>query len=158
MQNREQRSIRQMDKGEKTPYDLLLLADETTEAINKYIFDSEIYILEENLRNIAVYALQRLSADEVEVKNIAVATDYQRKGIGKLLLLDAAERAKSRGFKRIIIGTGDAATMLLSFYQRQGFEVFDVKKGFFVDNFPAPIYEEGVQLKDMVMLKKELWP
>ena len=157
MQNREQRSIRQIDKGEKIPYDLLLLADETIESINKYIFDSEIYILEENLRTIAVYALQRLNADEVEVKNIAVAKDYQNKGIGKLLLQDAVERAKSRGFKRVIIGTGDAATKLLVFYQRQGFMVFGVKKDFFIDNFKAPIYEEGVQLKDMVMLKKELW-
>ncbi|HSV49172.1 MAG TPA: GNAT family N-acetyltransferase [Candidatus Acidoferrales bacterium] len=146
-----------MDKDEKIPYDLLLLADETIESINKYIFSSEIYVLEENGTNIAVYALQKLNDDEVEVKNIAVARDYQNKGIGKTLLRDAAERAKSKGFRRVIIGTGDAAPKLLGFYQRQGFEVFSVKRGFFVDNFPAPIYEEGVQLKDMVMLKKELW-
>ncbi len=28
------------------PYNLLLLADETTEAINKYLFESDVYIAE----------------------------------------------------------------------------------------------------------------
>ncbi len=156
MQNSEPQRIRQLRKDEKIPYDLLLLADETTEAINKYIFDTEIYVLEENSKPIAVYALQILNAEEAEIKNIAVTPERQRQGIGTTLLRDAACRAKRRGFKRLIIGTGDAANKLLEFYHKQGFEGFGVKKNFFVDNYPAPIYENGVQLKDMVMLKREL--
>lgn len=45
---------RQLCKDEKVPYDLLLLADETIEGINKYIFDSEIYVLEREKQIIAV--------------------------------------------------------------------------------------------------------
>ena len=158
MENKVNRRIRQLGKGEKIPYDLLLLADETVESINRYIFDCDIYVLEQENRIIAEYALERLNADEVEIKNIAVAATFQGQGIGKLLLDDAADRAKSRGFKRIIIGTGDVSTKALNFYQKQGFETFGVRKGFFVDNYLKPIYEGGKQLIDMVMLKKELLP
>lgn len=158
MENNVNRRIRQLGKDEKIPYDLLLLADETVEAINRYIFDCEIYVLERENRIIAEYSLQILNADEVEIKNIAIATDYQGHGIGRLLLRDAVDRAKVRGFKTIIIGTADASIKLLRFYQKEGFEVFGVKRRFFVDNYPKPIYEGGKQLRDMIMLKKELLP
>jgi len=148
--------IRQLHKDEKTPYDLLLLADETVEAINRYIFDCEIYVLEEENQIIAEYALLVLNDKEVEVKNIAVATEHQRQGKGKTLLKDATRRARSRGFKRVLMGTGDTSGMPLCFYLKEGFEKYAVKKDFFILNYPKPIYEGGVQLKDMVMLKKEL--
>ena len=148
--------IRQLSKDEKIPYDLLLLADETIEAINKYIFDSDIFILEQENRIIAVYVFQAINKNEIEIKNIAVIIDCQGQGIGKLLLNDAAHRARERGFKTIIIGTGDAATEQLYLYQKEGFEVFDIKKNFFIDNYPEPVYEKGIQLKHMIMLKKEL--
>ena len=148
--------MRRLDKGERIPYDLLLLADETVESINKYIFSSEIYLLEQENRIVAVYALQVLSKEEAEIKNIAVAKECQGQGIGKSLLKDAADRAKARGFKRLIIGTGDIMGMPLCFYLKEGFERFTVKKDFFIMNFPKPIYDHGVQLRDMVMLKKEL--
>ena len=148
--------IRQLSKDEKIPYDLLLLADETIEAINKYIFDSDIFVLEQGNRIIAVYVFQAINKNEIEIKNIAVIIDCQGQGIGKLLLNDAARRARERGFKTIIIGTGDAATKQLYLYQKEGFEVFDIKENFFIDNYPEPIYENGIQLKHMIMLKKEL--
>jgi ribosomal protein S18 acetylase RimI-like enzyme len=157
MEKKANQRIRKLCPGEKIPYDLLLLADETVEAINKY-FDCEIYVLEQENRIIAEYALERLNADEVEIKSIAVATDFQGQGAGKLLLRDAVGRAKGRGFKTIIIGTADVSIRLLRFYQKEGFEVFGVKSNFFVDNYPKPIYEGGKQLIDMVMLKKELLP
>jgi hypothetical protein len=40
--------IRLLEKDKKIPYDLLLLADETIEAINKYIQQSDIYVFERN--------------------------------------------------------------------------------------------------------------
>lgn len=156
MEKKEHQKTRQLCKDEKFPYDLLLLADETVEAINKYIFDCEIYVLEQDSKIIAEYALSALNKEEVEIKNIAVAADFQGQGIGKMLLRDAATRAKARGFKTIIVGTGDTSTKLLHFYHKEGFEVFGVRKGFFVDNYPKPIYDNGKQLKDMVLLKKEL--
>jgi N-acetylglutamate synthase-like GNAT family acetyltransferase len=89
-------------------------------------------------RIIPVYALQVLNKEEVEIKNIAVATEYQGQGIGKSLLADATDRAKARGFKKIITGSGDASTMPMSFYQKQGFKKYDRKKDFFSLNYPHP--------------------
>ena len=156
MENKERQRIRQLGKDEKIPYDLLLLADETRQAIDKYVFDSEIYVLERENKIIAEYVLQPISSSEIEIKNIAVRTEYQGQGIGKLLLRDATSRAEEKGFKTIIIGTGDVATKQLYLYKKEGFEVFDVKKNFFIDNYSEPIYENEIQLKHMIMLKKEL--
>jgi aminoglycoside 6'-N-acetyltransferase I len=152
----ENQLIRQLGKDEKIPYDLLLLADPTQEAINKYIFNSTIYVLEQDNRIIGVYALQTVSRTAIEIKNIAIATAYQGRGMGKLLLRDAVLRAKEKGFKTIIVGTGDASTKQLCLYKEEGFEVFDFRKNYFVDNYSKPIYENDIQLKDMVMLRKEL--
>jgi len=148
--------IRQLQKDEEIPYNLLLLADETIEAINRYINNSEIFVFEKDNETIAVYVLQKISNDTIEIKNIAVDTKHQGQGIGTLLLRDAISRAKAKGFKTIVIGTGDVAPKQLHLYQKVGFEIFDTKKRFFLDNYPNPIYENGVQLKDMIMLKKEL--
>lgn len=148
--------IRKLGKDEKIPYDLLLLADESREAIDKYILGSDLFVLEQENRIIAAYVLKALNKNEIEIKNVAVATDCQGQGLGKLLLRDAASRAKRQGFKTIVIGTGDAASKQLRLYQIEGFEVFDVKKNFFIDNYPEPLYENGIRLKHMIMLKKEL--
>jgi len=148
--------IRQLSKDEKIPYDLLLLADETVEAIDKYIFGCDIYVLEKHDNIAGVYALQATNSEEIEIEIIAVAKDYQGRGIGRKLLRDAAVRAKGKGFKTILIGTWDGATKQLCLYKKEGFEAFGIRKDYFVDNYPAPIYENGKQLKDMIMLKKEL--
>ncbi|HNR43602.1 MAG TPA: GNAT family N-acetyltransferase [Methanofastidiosum sp.] len=148
--------IRQLKKNEEIPYNLLLLADETVAAINRYINDSEIFIFEKDNKTLAVYALQKISDDTIEIKNIAVDTKHQRQGIGTLLLRDAISRAKAKGFKTIVIGTGDIAIKQLNLYQKKGFEIFDVKKGFYLDNYPEPIYENGVQLKDMEKERTDL--
>lgn len=151
----EKQKIRQLGKDEDLPFDLLLLADPTEEAINKYIFNSDIYILSQDDHIIGVYVLQAISNDEIEIKNIAVAASCQGREFGSLMLRDATIRAKEKGFKAIIVGTGDTAR-ILRFYRKEGFELFGVRENFFVDHYPEPIYEEGVQLKDMIVLRKLL--
>ncbi len=149
-------TTRILGKGEELPYDLLLLADEFAEVIDRYIFNSQVYVYEIDQKIIGQYAMYRLSNDEVEIKNIAVLPDYQGKGIGKFLLKDADQRAKASGFKTMFIGTGDVMMMQLLLYQKTGYEMNYLKKNFYIDNYPEPIYENGLQLKHMVMLRKEL--
>ena len=148
--------IRQLGISENIPYQLLLLADETKEAIDKYIFESEIFIIENNGEIIALYALKAINSEQIEIKNIAVKADFQGRGIGSFLLENAFERAKKSGFQSLLIGTGDASLRQLTLYQRQGFKKYDVVKNFFIDNYPEVIYENGLQLKDMIILKKQI--
>ncbi len=145
-----------MEKDEKIPYDLLLLADETIESINKYIHLTDLYVLERDNKMIAVFALQTINSDTVEIKNIAVDAAFQGQGIGRRLLKDAVNIAGEKGFKTIIIGTGDAGIKQLYLYQKSGFEMYEIKHRFFIDNFPEPIFENGIQLKHMIMLKRDL--
>ena len=149
-------SVRKLQKGEPIPYDLLLLADETREAIDRYIYDSKIFVLDQDNEIIAIYVLQNLTKNEVEIKNIAVKKEYQGKGIGTFLLRDATNKAKTAGYISIIIGTANAGIKQLYLYQKEGFEIFDIKKNFIVDNYPEPIFENGIQCKHMIMLKKNL--
>jgi hypothetical protein len=44
----------------------------------------------------------------------------------------------------------------LSIYKKAGFIEFDIRKDFFIQNYAKPIFEDGVQLKDMAVLKKIL--
>ncbi|MGK0316061.1 MAG: ribosomal protein S18 acetylase RimI-like enzyme [Saprospiraceae bacterium] len=148
--------IRNLKREESIPYNLLLLADESREAIDKYIYDCEIYVAELNNAIIAVYALQVTNDETVEIKNIAVSEIHQGKGIGKKLLMNASIRAKENGYRKIIIGTGDASIRQLDLYQKAGFEIFGKKRNYFMDNYTELIFENGIQLKDMVMLKKLL--
>ena len=53
------------------------------------------------------------------------------------------------------VGTGDSE-LTVPFYERCGFVRSHVVENFFTDNYDAPIYEAGVQLVDMVYLKKEI--
>lgn len=154
--------VRKLLTDQKIPYNLLLLADETKEAIDKYIEDSDIYVLERKTKKnreneiIGIYVVQSTDENTLEIKNIAVDEKYQGQGIGTFLLKDAEIRAKERGFKTIIIGTGDCGIKQIQLYQKVGFEIFDVKKNFLIDNYPEPIYENGKLCKDKVMLQKKL--
>ncbi len=158
MQNlhHKRRQVTRLGKDDKPPYHLLLLADETMEAIERYIHKSDIYVLREGDEIIGVYVLQEVNDDCVEIKNIAVDEKFQLKGFGQFLLEDACDKARLAGFQTIIVGTGDGSVGELTFYQKSGFERFDIRKDFFVINYPNPIFENGMQLRDMVVLRKNL--
>ena len=149
-------SVRKLENSEAIPYQILLLADETKEAIDRYIFDAEIFVLEKFDEIIALYALKAINSNQIEIKNIAVKEDFQGKGIGTFLLNDAFIRAKNLGFHSLLIGTGDASIKQLALYQREGFKKYEVIKDFFIDNYPEVIYENGIQLKDMIVLEKKI--
>ncbi len=131
-------TIRQLKSSEESPYQLLLLADETKEAIDRYIFESEIFVIEDKDEIIALYALRVINSTQIEIKNIAVRTDFQVQGIGSFLLNDAFVRAKISGFQSLLIGTGDASLRQLALYQRGGFKRYDVIKNFLLIIIPNP--------------------
>lgn len=37
-----------------------------------------------------------------------------------------------------------------------GFEIFDVKYDFFIHHYPEPIFENGIQLRHMIMLRQSI--
>jgi ribosomal protein S18 acetylase RimI-like enzyme len=141
--------------NDRIPFELLLLADETEAAIKKYIYKSDIYTVYsiKSLTPSGIFVLCRISDLVIEIKNIGVSEKFRNQGIGSFLIKKIKEVAAKENYKEVIVGTPDSGIRQIRFYERNGFRKYAVKEDFFIQNYPEPIYEDGVILKDMVMLK-----
>lgn len=90
-----------------------------------------------------------------EVKNLAVAPDWQRRGCGRYMLAQIEAICRSEGYAILQVGTGDSP-LTIPFYEACGFHKFHVVRNFFVDNYERPVMECGKQLVDMIYLQKAL--
>ncbi|OAI15327.1 MULTISPECIES: GNAT family N-acetyltransferase [Methylomonas] len=147
--------IRPLHENEQAPYELLLLSDDTIEAINININKGEVFIAEIADKIIAAFILKSEEKYIVEIKNIAVVRELQGQGIGTMLLKYIIRIVRARGFKKLLVGTCDQCFKEIDFYKKSGFEIFSIRKNFFLDNYKDPIYENGIQIKNMVMLLME---
>ena len=145
--------IQKVIDHKKAHLDLLLLADEQEDMIDRYLERGTMYVLEDD----GVKA-ECVVTDEgggiLELKNIAVATDCQGKGYGNALV-DFLVRTYRGQYMVLQVGTGDSPSTI-PFYESCGFRRHHLVKNFFTDHYDHPIYECGVQLVDMVYLQREL--
>lgn len=148
--------IRKLQHHETPPYDLLLLADPSREIVEAYVTEGECYVADENCDIIGVFVIVPLPEVTVEIKNIAIREDRQGQGIGKKLLQEAINVAKSKGYEHIEIGTGNSSIGQLALYQKCGFRISGVVKDFFIDYYNEVIMENGIQCMDMVRLRLEI--
>jgi len=141
---------------DKYPYDLLLLADETIQSIHEYVFKSEVFVVRSNEEEIGAFCLYKTDQDTVELKNVAVARPLQSKGIGTQIIDYIKQYLKNQKYRTLVVGTADIGIRQIKFYEKNGFLKYDIRQGFYVENYEKPIFEDGVQLKDMVLLKYQL--
>eukprot|EP01133_Synstelium_polycarpum_P013203 gene13203-15513_t len=97
-----------LQKGEEPPYELLLLADPSMQMLDSYLSAALVYLFRLENKVIAVYVLYPLDKITAEIKNIAVAETFQNQGAGKLLLQHAIESARKKGYKKLLISTGNS--------------------------------------------------
>lgn len=135
---------------------LLLLADPSQNNINEYLNKSLIYGAYINNVLIGVYVLFPVNEQTMEIKNIAVSENFQKRGIGTLLLHHAKKETVSKGYLHLIIGTANSSISQLSLYQKNGFEMYEIKRDFFIENYNEPIFENGIQAKHMIMLMQKV--
>ncbi|EGV27721.1 GCN5-related N-acetyltransferase [Thiorhodococcus drewsii AZ1] len=83
--------------------------------------------------------------------SIAVQPAHQKSGYGTALLKWIVEFFRKSGASQLEVGTGTFGYQL-AFYQRHGFRVTSIDHDFFVNNYPEPIFEDGIQLFDMLRL------
>ena len=148
--------IRKLRSNEKLPMDLLLLADPSRELVEEYLKRGECFIAEADKQILGVYVLLPTRPNTVELVNIAVAEQCQSRGIGKRLVMDAIQTAKTKGYKIIEVGTGNSSIGQLALYQKCGFRITDVDFDFFVKHYSEEIFENGIQCRDMVRLSLDL--
>ncbi len=98
------------------PFDLLLLADESLEAINAYINNAKVFSI--TLSNILVGVMAVLinNDNSIELKNIAIDEKYHRKGLGKQAINWLESYCKKNGINEVYVGTGDASHGQMIFY------------------------------------------
>ena len=143
-------TIKQVMKGKKEYIDLLLLADEQEDMIDKYLERGEMFVLDDN--GIKAECVITQEGDGVyELKNIAVLPDCQRKGYGKSLIEFLFSHYTH--CRTMLVGTGDVPSAL-TFYNKCGFTESHRIKNFFIDNYDHRMFEDGKQLIDMVYLKR----
>ena len=141
------------DNNKMNFIDLLLLADEDLTMIEKYLYRGEMFALyDDDLKSVCVVTQE--SEDICELKNIATYEKWHGKGYGSKLLDHIFSYYKGK-YTTMLVGTGDVP-WIVQFYQKNGFKSSHRIKNFFTDNYDHPMFEEGVQLVDMVYLSKSL--
>lgn len=148
--------IRALHPNEKLPMDLLLLADPSETSIEKYIHNSKVFFAVENRLVVGVYVLMEIAPGKAEIMNVAVAETHQGKGIGKALVQHAIKSGRLLGMESIEIGTGNSSIQQIALYQKCGFRLKEIIHDYFVDNYDEPIFENGIQCRDMVRLELKL--
>ncbi|WP_054705089.1 GNAT family N-acetyltransferase [Bacillus sp. JCM 19041] len=149
-------NIRLLKKDEPLPLELLLLADPSEKLVRSYVARGECFVLEKQNQIIGTYVLIPSRPETVELVNVAVDEAYHGKGYGKQLVLHAIEMAKEQDFKTIEIGTGNSGVVQLALYQKCGFRMTSIDRDFFLRHYDEPIYENGIQVIDMVRLSQDL--
>ncbi len=148
--------IRELNNFNEAPFNLLLLADPSRKMVNQYLMNSRIFAAYSAKETVGVYVLTEVGSTTAEIKNIAVDENLQGKGIGKRLLRHATSTATDLNYQKLRIGTSNASISQLHLYQAEGFDIIEIKSNFFVDNYPEPIYENGLQCRHMITLVKYL--
>jgi len=146
--------IIQITTNKKQYLALLLLADEQENMIDRYLERGEMFVLSDLGRVLAEMVVTDEGDGIFEIKNLAVAPDSQGRGYGRALLDFAAEHYRGR-CRTLLVGTGESP-LALPFYEKCGFTYSHRVKDFFIKNYDHPIIEAGLQLVDMIYLKKDL--
>lgn len=144
--------IKEITENKSRFIDLLLIGDEEESMINKYLEESTLFILYDNDILISVCAVVIKDSDTIEIKNLATYPKYQNKGYATALM-DFVCNKYRKEFQYLILGTGENSKTL-SFYKKRGFTEYKRIKNFFTENYSHPIYENGIQLTDMIYLKR----
>ena len=137
--------IREEHGDKRHHLSLLLLADEQESMIDRYLERGAMYVLEDGGVK-AECVITDEGGEILELKNLAVEPEAQRKGYGKALI---------DFLVRLQVGTGDSP-LTVPFYEKCGFTRSHRIPNFFTDRYDHPIYEAGVQLVDMVYLQRNL--
>ncbi|HIX20462.1 MAG TPA: GNAT family N-acetyltransferase [Candidatus Akkermansia intestinigallinarum] len=146
-------SVIEILTDKKQYLDLLLLADEQEDMIDRYLSRGRMYILDDD-----GIKCECVVTDEgngvLEIKNIATVPEYQGKGYAKAMIDFVVNKYKGQ-YTVVQVGTGDSP-LTIPFYEKCGFVYSHSLPNYFIDNYDHPIFENGIQLVDMVYLKRPL--
>jgi GNAT superfamily N-acetyltransferase len=99
-----------------------------------------------------------IDSEVVEFKAVAINEASQRQDIGTRMLMETLAQLRTRGCKRVIVGTANAAIGQLAFYQKAGFRMLRIERDFFSPDrgYRAMMMDSGIRLRDMVWMDLSL--
>ncbi|WVE61782.1 GNAT family N-acetyltransferase [Enterococcus faecium] len=135
------------------PWSLLLDASPDKEKVQVYVSRGSGWIWKEKEKTIGVL-IYVAREKEYEIVNVAVAPTYQGKGIGGKLLETAFQKLSQLASSQtqMIIRTGSTSSAALHLYQKMGYVEIGRVKDYFIHHYSEPIFENGNQLRDQVIL------
>mgnify|MGYP000677854509 CR=1 FL=1 len=139
------------------PLDLLMEAESSEDIVKSYPAPSLYFsaLKQESLVSVGVVNVDSNYKTEAELLNISTYPEYQGSGVGKALMNAIIQYLRKEGMELLKLGTG-AFGYQLSFYQKLGFRVVEVEKDYFLRHYPEPLFENGIQHKDRLILELKL--
>lgn len=103
----------------------------------------DVIIIYENSAPIACAAFKKYDKECAEVKRVFIKEKYRGKGISKKLMKQLEARAKEKGYKYLILESGEPLVSAMALYRKIGYEVI-------------PNYGQYKNMPDSICMKKEI--
>ncbi len=99
---------------------------------------------------LASYCIMSTGAGEAHILNLCVAEEFQRRGLGQLLLTNMLDEAKEEGIEDIFLEVRPSNVAAIELYERLGFNQMGTRK----DYYPA---KNGREDAVILALNLEFW-
>jgi len=77
------------------------------------------------------YAILVPAVDEAELLNIGVAAAQQRRGVGRMILIEMLQKAFARNMKRVFLEVRPSNVAAIALYRCVGFSVIGERRGYY---------------------------
>ena len=114
-----------------------------------------VYRVEDNAGALVGAVSVQWRGDPCEIEELAVVPERQGQGIGKQIVAWLIEEAQRRGKRAMLVGTPNASIGNIAFYQKCGFRMHEIRHNYF-RYYRAPMYENGIQIRDMLVFRYKL--
>jgi predicted N-acetyltransferase YhbS len=132
---------------------LFELADDSRAALDGYLGAGRVLVAREAGEIVGHLQLTEVSAEELEIKNMAVVEAQRGHGVGRALIAEALRIARTESRARVCVATAAADVGDLRFYQRCGFRMLSIERDAFT---PETGYERDITI-DGILLRDRVW-
>ena len=143
-------------KIEEVPMDLIYEADPSRVAVADYLERGTCYGACIDREVTGVCVLLRTRPFTMEIVNISIAPERQGTGIGKALIAHVVEISREAGCSVLELGTANAGTGQLAFYQKCGFTITWVDFDFITKHYPEKMVENGIECRHMIRMSMDV--
>jgi ribosomal-protein-alanine N-acetyltransferase len=102
----------------------------------------------ENEGMLTGFLVVRIISPEMEILNLAVATESRRKGLAARLFAAAEQKAREENVSRVFLEVRTSNSAAISFYERMGFTKMGLRADYYRDPLEdAILMEKGITLE-----------